>query len=122
MRQWECVSMLWAGPHGLGISCMLVVVLNFCFPLTWPNAQPNLQPLLDTGSQFLDRGKAAAGVPLGPVERRLRKVRGSQTGLGITEAHGRSWATGNVGDSWSWVSGRTEPVLQPHLSFKACPP
>lgn len=62
---YEYKSSLRAGPHGPGISCMLMVVIpNSCLPLTWPNPQPYVHShrTLIHNSQ---PGKAAAGVPWG---------------------------------------------------------
>lgn len=62
---YEYKSLPGPGPHGPGISCMLMVVIpNSCLPLTWPNLQPYVHPhrTLIHNSQL---GKAAAGVPLG---------------------------------------------------------
>lgn len=71
-------------PHGPGISCMLVVIRpQFLCPLTWPNPRPYVHPHRTLFT--IPRGGRRLQECPGTAVEGYRKVRGSQTGLGITE-------------------------------------
>lgn len=66
----ECMSMWRAGPHGPGISCMLVVVPKSCLPSPGPTPNP-ISTLTGHWFTIPRQERAAVGVPWGAAERRV---------------------------------------------------